>query len=145
MSSGGGSAITPSSSPQKDLVDAVRHWVHFDNLAESLTKQVTNARNMRNQFEDKIMKLLEVTGMRNATLQITGATLKCTSSFKPTDLSWGFLEKQLHDYYKTKGKPDETAAIMEFIKANRGGKNIECLEKKLAGAADGGTKKPPSS
>ena len=127
--------------PQQDLVDAVRHWVHFDNLAESLQKQVSNARTMRNDFETKILNLLESTGMRNAVLQITGATLQRTSTFKQTDLSWGFLEKQLHDYYKTKGKPDETAAILEYIKKNRGGKTVEYLEKK---SADAGGKKTPS-
>lgn len=127
--------------PQQDLVDAVRHWVHFDNLAESLQKQVTNARTMRNDFETKILNLLESTGMRNAVLQITGATLQRTSTFKQTDLSWGFLEKQLHDYYKAKGKPDETAAILEYIKKNRGGKTVEFLEKKSADAIG---KKTPS-
>lgn len=142
--SSGGAIVPPPQTPQKELVDAVRHWVHFDNLAESLTKQVTNARSMRSQFEEKIMKLLEVTGMQNATLQITGATLHRNTSFKPTDLSWTLLEKQLHDYYKMKGKPDETLAVIEFIKKNRGGKTVECLEKKVL-SADGGAKKPPST
>jgi hypothetical protein len=141
-SSGGAAAITRA--PQTELVDAVRHWVHFDNLAESLTKQVTNARSMRSQFEDKIMKLLEATGMQNATLQITGATLQRNTSFKPTDLSWTLLEKQLHEYYKLHRKPDETASVVEFIKKNRGGKTVECLEKKTL-TADGGAKKPPST
>lgn len=141
MSSGGSGAIIPrGGAPQSELVDAVRHWVHFDNLAESLTKQVTNARTMRSQFEDKILKLLEDTGMRNATLQITGATLQRTSSFKATDLSWSFLEKQLHDYYKVHGKTDETGAVLEFMRKNRGGKTVECLEKKLA---DKGGHRPP--
>jgi hypothetical protein len=142
--SSGGALVPPPQPPQKELVDAVRHWVHFDNLAESLTKQVTNARAMRNQFEEKIMKLLEVTGMQNATLQITGATLQRSTSFKPTDLSWSLLEKQLHDYHKLKGKQDETAAILEFIRKNRGGKTVESLEKKVL-SADGAAKKPPSS
>ena len=113
--------------PQTELVDAVRHYVHVDNLAESLTKQVNNARQMRSTFEEKVLKLLEVTGMRNAILQITGATLQRASRHKSTDLSWGFLEEQLHDYFKFKVKPDETAAILEFMHRHRGGRQVDYL------------------
>lgn len=115
--------------PQTELVDSVRHWVHFDNLAESLTKQVTNARTMRSNFEDRILKLLESSGMPNAVLQITGATLQRATRTKSADLSWTYLETNLHDYYKTKGKPDETAAILEFLQSHRGVKATDYLKK----------------
>ena len=124
-----------SITPQTELVDAVRHWVHFDNLAESLTKQVTNARNMRSDFEDKILKLLDSTGMRNAVLQITGATLQRVSKPKQTDLSWTYLESTLHEYYKSKGRPDETTAVLEYLQAHRGTKTIEYLKKTTMGSA----------
>ena len=52
-------ALTSSQRSHNDLTDAVRHWVHFDNLAETLNKQVSNARTMRNKFEEAILKLLE--------------------------------------------------------------------------------------
>ena len=69
--------------PSGDLVDAVRHWVHFDNLAESLQKQVTNARSLRSSYEDKILTHLESGPMKGATLQITGATLTKATRPKP--------------------------------------------------------------
>ena len=115
--------------PQSELVDAVRHWVHFDNLAETLTKQVTNARGMRASFEERVLKLLETTGMRNAVLQINGATLQRQGRFKTTDLSWGFLEEQMHEYYKSRGRPDETSEFLDFIQKRRGGKTVEYLKK----------------
>ena len=128
-------ALLPASAPLSgatattDLVDAVRHWVHFDNLSESLQKQVTNARAKRSEFEDRILRLLDTTGMRNAVLQITGATLQRSTKPKQSDLSWTFLESSLHDYYKAKGRPDETAAIMEFVQASRTIKHTEYLKK----------------
>jgi len=122
-----GTIVQPK--PQTQLVDAVRNWVHFDNLAESLTKQVTNARNLRAQHEANVLKLLETTGMKNATIQITGATLQLGQRSKPTDLSWSYMEEQLHNYYKTKGKPDETTAIIGFLQDHRGVKNQEYLKK----------------
>ena len=128
--------------PQTELIESVRHWVHFDNLAESLTKQVNNARQMRSTFEEKVMKLLETSGMKNAILQISGASLQRAARHKSTDLSWGFMEEQLHEYFKTKGKPDETAQILEFMHKRRGGKQIEYLKK--TSTADAVSKKPPS-
>ena len=129
MAADGQTSIVKQSN--SDLIDAVRHWVHFDNLAETLTKQVTNARNMRNTFEEKILKLLEAPGLNNAVLQLNGATLKKQTKFKPSDLSWGLLEEQLADYFLTKGKPDETKQIIEFIQKRRGGKNMDYLKKTI--------------
>jgi len=117
---------------KKDLIESVRHFVHFDNLAETLTKQVASARSMRSKFEEKVIKLLETTGMRNATLQINGATLQCVTKSKPGDLSWSYIEEQLHMYYKTKGKPDETKEIIEFLQNHRGIKTHEYLKKTTA-------------
>ena len=116
---------------QAELVDAVRHWVHFDNLAETLTKQVTNARNMRGTFEDKILNYLDTTATRGSVIQITGATLQKATRPKTTDLSWSFLESTLHDFYKTRGKLDETTAIIEFLQSKRDIKQIPFLKKTI--------------
>jgi hypothetical protein len=112
-----------------ELIETVRHWVHFDNLAENLTKQVMNARSMRNSFEEKVLKILDSSGMNSAILHLKGATLQKQTKFKASDLTWGFLEEQLKEYYKQKNKVDETAQVMEFIQKNRGGKNVEFLKK----------------
>lgn len=125
-----GTALTQT--PNRDLIEAVRHFVHFDNLAETLSKQITNARNMRSAFEEQVLKLLETSGMRNATLQINGATLQHATKSKPGDLSWGFVEEQLHAYYKSKGRPDDTKEIMDFLQKHRGLKTQEYLKKTVA-------------
>lgn len=122
-------ALTTNSSAE--LADAVRHWVHFDNLAESLTKQVSNARNMRNTFEKKVLSLLDTVGMRNATLKITGATLQRATKPKQTDLSWTFLENSLHEYHKSNGKSDDTDKIISFIQKQRVSHNVEYLKKSI--------------
>jgi hypothetical protein len=126
-----------------ELIEQVRNYVHFDNLAESLTKQVTNVRNMRKQFEEKILKSLETTGMRNAVLQINGATLQRETEVKQQDLSWSCLEEQLQNYFRSKGRSDETKQIIDFVRKNRPTKTSEYLKKTLS--ADSSSKKPPSS
>jgi hypothetical protein len=126
------------------LIDAVRHYVHFDNLAETLTKQVSNARTMRSNYEDRILKHLETGNMKNAVLQINGATLQRSVRSKSTDLSWSFLEEQLHEYNKMKGRVDDTNDILDFIQKKRGTKTTEYLKKTLT-SADTLSKKTPSS
>ncbi len=111
------------------LATAVRQWVHFDNLAESLNKQVANVRSLRNESETKILTLMQQQNLQNATLKITGATLQYATRSKPTDLSWTFLEEQLHEYFKTVGKSDETPEILGFLQKQRGGKVVEYLKK----------------
>ena len=118
-----------SITPQEDLSSSVRQWVHFDNLVESLNKQIANVRSLRNQYEAKVLDLLAAQNLRNATLRITGATLQCATKSKPTDLSWTFLEEQLHEYYRTKGSKDETPEILAFLHRHRGGKTVEYLKK----------------
>ena len=130
----------------KDLVEAVRHYVHFDNLAEALNKQVTNARSMRGQYETKILQNLESTGMKNAVLQINGATLQRASKSQSSPLSWGFLEEQLNAYYAAHpvlSRGNETKAILDFLQNHRGSKTTDYLKKTVIGA-DSGHKKPPT-
>lgn len=124
-----GPASASPAAPQEDLVYAVRHYVHFDNLAETLNKQVTNVRNMRSKFENDILTMLETQGMKNAVLQISGATLQRQTRHQSTNLSWSFLEEQLHEYYKSKGKPDETTGVLDFIQKHRGGRSVDYLKK----------------
>ena len=130
-----------SGKPQQELVDAVRNWVHFDNLAESLTKQVNNARTMRNNYEEKVMNLLEASGMPNAVLQINGATLQRKTRVKQSDLSWTYLEEQLHSYFEHAPR-DDTAAILIHLQQRRTSETISYLKKSVP--ADTAKGKNPS-
>jgi hypothetical protein len=130
--------------PAAELVEAVRHWVHFDNLAESLNKQVANVRTLRNQYETKVLELMESQGLKKASLKITNATLTCAQRTKPTDLTWSFLEEQLHAFYKSTGQRDATAELLTFLQQQRGGKTVEYL-KKTSASSQTQTQQPPSS
>jgi cation transport regulator ChaC len=119
---------TPAGNPE-DLSTAVRQWVHFDNVAENLNKQIANVRALRAEYEAKVLELLANKNLRHATLRVTGATLQYATKSKSTDLSWTFLEEQLHEYFRTKGTADQTAEILTFLHRHRGGKTIEYLKK----------------
>jgi hypothetical protein len=54
------------------LADAVHNWIHFDNLCTNLTKQMTTARNLRNNYEQQVLSLIGKTKR----LRIKGAYLE---------------------------------------------------------------------
>lgn len=120
--------------PHPELNEAVRHWVHFDNLSETLTKQVTNARAMRSKFEEKVLTILDSMSLKNVALEINGATLTRAIKKESSNLSWTLLEKSLHEYYKTKGRTDETDAIIEHIQNSREVKTVDYLKKNSVSA-----------
>ncbi len=122
-----------------DLATAVRQWVHFDNLAESLNKQITNVRNLRSEYETKVLTHMTNRNLQKATLRITGATLQYATRSKTADLSWTFLEEQLHDYFRTKGGRDDTGDILTFLQRHRGKQMIEYLKKTPLPQATPGT------
>ena len=109
----------------QNLVDSVRNWVHFDNLCVMLNKQMTTARNMKASFEEKVLSLMAGTKR----LRIQGAILEPASKKSVTSLSWSGLEEALHKYYSTNKKPDETEAILAFLRDNRGSKSLIYLKK----------------
>jgi len=112
-------------SNQTPLADAVRNWVHFDNLCSNLSKQIITARNFKNRFEEQVLSLLG-----NAKrLRIQGAFLEPATKNSSVTLNWTTLEETLHKYYRDNNKPDETASLLKFLKDNRGQKTNVYLKK----------------
>jgi hypothetical protein len=107
------------------LADAVRNWVHFDNLCSNLSKQMTTARNLRNKFEEQVLSLLGNTKR----LRVQGAVLEPATRNNSVTLNWTTLEETLHKYYTDNKKPDETAALLKFLKDNRGQKSTVFLKR----------------
>jgi hypothetical protein len=115
--------------PTADLSEAVRNWVHFDNLAETLNKQVVNVRAKRSEYEKKTLTLLDGMNMKNVSLEIHGATLTRNVKSESEQLSWTFLEKSMHSYFASKKQPDQTDMILDFLQKTRTIKSVEYLKK----------------
>ncbi len=119
----------PVSTTNSELAVAVRNWVHFDNLAENLNKQVANARTLRSEYEAKVLQLLEASNMKQSVIKISGATLQYATRTKQTDLGWTMLSDHLHDYFKTRGRVDETNDILNYLQKAREVKSVPYLKK----------------
>lgn len=99
----------------------VRNYVHYEQLTSNLQQQTTNARTVKNQFEDKIIEALQASNMQKATIQISNGRLQLLEEKNPAPLNFNTLESLLHDYFRAKGStyPDETANILKFIREHR--------------------------
>jgi len=98
----------------------VRYWLHSNNLASSFYKQFCSAKNIRDDYEKKIILTLQQNNMEKAVIQISNGNIKVVDRRQPHQLSLSKIEELLHGYYRHKGGKDETLDIMTFIRANRG-------------------------
>jgi hypothetical protein len=97
----------------------VRNWLHYDGLASSFYRQSTRARQVRDDFESKIIDTLQRNRMENAVIQINGGHLNLVEERNPRQLTLPRIEELLRGYYARRGGKDETPEIMTYIRGNR--------------------------
>lgn len=98
----------------------VRSWLHYDNLASSLYRQANKARQVRDEYEERIITYLRQAGMENAVIQINGGQLNVVEEKNPKALSLTRIEELLHAYFLKRGGRDETSEVMTYIRGHRG-------------------------
>jgi hypothetical protein len=105
------------------LAHNVRGWVHYDNMAASLQKQVTNARKQRDAFEDQISILLKQHQIPNAVIQISGGKLQLQEEKSTSSLTMKNLLESAQSFFREHPEipnPDKMAnELMEHIKQQR--------------------------
>jgi hypothetical protein len=131
-----------------ELGNWVRNWVHYDNLALGLNRQASNARKVRDDYEDKIVGHLHQNNMENAIIQIAGGRLVVSEERHSQPLTLHRIEELLRAYFISKGSGtaghlDETPMIMKFLKQQRGFEVNKRL-KKQSGVAPGPLPPPPA-
>lgn len=139
-----GSASQPPALNTQEVGFHVRNWVHYDNLATSLYRQTTNARKVRDEFENKIIDALRSSHMENAVIQIAGGRLILQEERHNQPLTLARIEEILHTYYVSRNLPDDTGNIMKFIKKQREFKVVNKLRKQ-SGPPPAALPPPPST
>ena len=86
------------------LAHNVRGWVHYDNMAAALQKQIVNARKQRDTFEEEIQTLLKQQQMANAVIQISGAQLQLQEEKTTAGLTMKALQESSLSFFK--GHPE---------------------------------------
>jgi hypothetical protein len=116
--------------PKQKLIEAIRGWIHMDNLVESFNQQATNARNLRNKHEQDSIRLMKELGLSASTIQVSGASLNIQKKKVPTGLSWTYLEKEIPAWATRSGIPaNQSAALVKWLHEHRESKEVESLKK----------------
>jgi hypothetical protein len=90
-----------------------------------LSRQTSHARTMRSTFEERV--LAQLGGTKK--LKIQGAYLEPVTRRNSVNLTWTVLEESLHKYYADSKKPDETDAVLKYIREKRETKSTTYLKK----------------
>lgn len=105
------------------LAHNVRGWVHYDNMAAALQKQITNARKQRDAFEDQITTLLTQHQIPNAVIQVSGGKLQLQEEKSTSSLTMKNLLESAQSFFKGHPEipnPDKMAnELLEHIKHQR--------------------------
>jgi hypothetical protein len=116
--------------PKQKLIEAIRGWIHMDNLVESFNQQATNARQLRNKHEQDSIRLMKELGLGAATIQVSGASLNIQKKTVPANLSWGYLEREIPAWATRSGIPAAQAtALTKWLHQHRESKEVESLKK----------------
>jgi hypothetical protein len=115
---------------QQRLQQAVRSWVHFDNLANTFNKQATNARTQKAVHEKEVQDILYAMQQQNAILEVNGAKLQFQRKETKSNLSWSWLQEQLRVWFtsaESKGKGN--LELFKFLQDRRSVKISDSLER----------------
>lgn len=129
------SIVSPTSEPQitkpgtVEFAHLIRTWIHYDNLSSSLAKQGTNARSVRDKYQNVIIDSLKNSNATNAIIQTSGGKIQVSNEKTQQHLSMGLIQELMHAYFKTSGKEDSTDSIIAFIKTNRPSNTVHKLKK----------------
>lgn len=104
----------------QDVATWVRNWVHYDNLAGSLNKQVLQARKMRESYETQIIATLQRTHMENAVIKVSGGQITLAHEKTSAALTLSRIEDIAQKYFALRGGTDESEAFMRFLRKHRG-------------------------
>jgi len=119
---------------QDDLAHNVRGYVHYDNLANTLNKQVTNARKQRDAFETQIHSLLNQHQMLNSVIQVSGGKLQLQEEKTTPALTMKALQDSALSFFKARSEitnPEKTTnEFLNHIKLQRGGASTTTLRLK---------------
>ena len=107
----------------------VRNWIHQNDLASTFMKQSLKARQIRDEYEKKVIDHLTQTHMENAIIQISDGRLSVIEERVPRSLTMKNIETLLHGYFAKKGGRDETTDVMNYLRGHRGVDRVKRLKR----------------
>ena len=112
------------------LIDAIRGWIHMDNLLENHSAQAANARTLRAKHETDAIELMKQMHLDKSTIQVSGASLSLQKKAVPSNLTWGYLEKEIPAWATHTGiSAAQSQSLIRWLHDHREIKESESLKK----------------
>ena len=112
------------------LVEAIRGWIHMDNLLENHSAQAANARALRCKHEQEAIVLMKQMNLDRSTIQVSGASLTLQQKAAPAALSWSYLEKEVPEWAAKNGVTvTQAASLLHWLHEHRKVRTTESLKK----------------
>jgi hypothetical protein len=112
------------------LIDAIRGWIHMDNLLENHNAQAANARTLKNKHEANAIELMKQMRLDKSTIQVSGASLILQKKATPGTLTWGYLEKEIPAWATHTGiTAAQSQSLIKWLHDRRELKETESLKK----------------
>lgn len=116
--------------PKQRLIDAIRGWIHMDNLLENHAAQASNARALKSKHEADAIELMKQMRLDKSTIQVSGASLTLQKKAAPAALTWGYLEKEIPAWAKQNRIGDaQVQSLTRWLHDHREVKESESLKK----------------
>ena len=116
--------------PKQRLIDAIRGWIHMDNLLENHNAQAANARTLKSKHEAEAISLMKQMRLDKSTIQVSGATLILQKKAAPGALTWGYLEKEIPAWSTRSGiTATQSHSLVKWLHDHREIKETESLKK----------------
>lgn len=119
-----------SKEPRQRLIDAIRGWIHMDNLLENHAAQAANARALKSKHEADAIELMKQMHLDKSTIQVSGASLSLQKKATPAALTWGYLEKEIPEWAKQNRIAEvHVQSLTRWLHDHRELKETESLKK----------------
>jgi len=124
---------TPSPLNLEKVGNLIRYWVNYDNKVVTLNKEIRATRELKNNYEAQIIKMIRESNTMNPVIQTGVGRIVIGEDKHTTPLTFNTLETMLHQYYAKKpGTRDETPDILKFIRTSRESTVTPCLKRQGA-------------
>jgi len=116
--------------PKQRLIEAIRGWIHMDNLLENHNAQAANARTLKNKHEADSIALMKQMRLDKSTIQVSGASLTLQQKAAPAALTWGYLDKEVAAWATKNGvSASQSQSLIRWLHDHREIKTTESLKK----------------
>tara|TARA_B100000902_G_C26676209_1_gene605545 strand:+ start:218 stop:565 length:348 start_codon:yes stop_codon:yes gene_type:complete len=104
----------------------IKLWVSLDNQIKSLTGQLNNLRNDKNNVNNNIFKYVEDNNLSNSIINITDGQLNFTTIRQTSSITIKNIETILNENIKDK---DLVNLLIDKIKNSRNTKNVNTIKR----------------